>query len=168
MNVPQIRMESTPARMKMKTVQASVSIEQPMADLTIEQSPAKMTMTSTPSKLTIDQTKAREDVDLKSIFKRTEEFAQLGYEDLLEGIARRSAEGDQLMRIENGGNAIAMQAEENGKSRQYEFNIGWIPSHFSVKTSFTPKKVNIEVEPQKTIIQVKANTPIFLPIHLVK
>jgi hypothetical protein len=160
MQLAQIRMESTTAKLAMRTNHASVSIEQSKAGLTIEQPPAEMKITTTPGQLTIDQSKAREDMDLKSVFKRTEEFAQLGYEGFLEGVARRSAEGDQLMRIEDGGNPIAAHAEENSKSREYEFNVGWIPSHFSVKTNFVPAKLDIEVEPRKPIITVQPNKPI--------
>jgi hypothetical protein len=160
MQVPQIRIESTVAKLGMRTQHAQVTIEQPKADLTIEQPHAELNIETTPSKLTIDQSKAREDMDLKSVFKRSEEAAQLGYQALLEGIARRSSEGDQLMMIENGGNAIASIAEENGKPREYEFNIGWIPSPGSVKLDFTPRKVNIQVEPRKPIINVEPNKPI--------
>ncbi|MBM6619043.1 DUF6470 family protein [Bacillus suaedaesalsae] len=160
MQVPQIRIESSYARLGMKTNDAQVAIEQPQDYLSIEQPLAEMNLSITPSKLTIDQSKAREDMDLKSILKRTEEAAQLGKTAVLEGIARRASEGNQLMKIENGGNAIAMIAKENSKGREFKFNIGWIPSPGSVKVEYTPSKVDVKIDPQKPIINVEPNKPI--------
>ncbi|MFZ3590384.1 DUF6470 family protein [Bacillus sp. DJP31] len=159
MQIPQIRLQSTFAQIGLKTNNATLSIEQHPANLSIEQPKADMKITTEPSRLSIDQTKAREDVDLKSIFKRVEEAASLGYNSFLEGVARRSSEGDQLMMIENGGNAIALIAEQNGRSKEYDFNIGWVPSAGSVKIQFTPAKVNIDVQQKKPIIQVQTNKP---------
>jgi hypothetical protein len=160
MQMPRLQIEATHARLGMRRHQAKVEIEQPKAGVSIQQPPAELTITRTPGKLTIDQSKAREDVDLKSIFKRTEEFAQLGKQDWLKGMARRAAEGDQLMRIENKGNAISMIAKQNSNLREHQFNIGWIPSHGSVKIDFTPTKVDIQFEPNKPIIEVQPNKPI--------
>lgn len=151
----QIRLESRNARIKIDTQKPVQSIEQPQAELDLQQPPAEMTIERTPYKLTIDQTKAREDVDLKSVFKRTEEAAQLGYQDLLDGISRSSQDGDELMMIENGGDAISAQAKRNSEDPMYEFNIGWIPSHHSVKIEFTPGKVDIDVKMNKAINNTK-------------
>jgi hypothetical protein len=160
MQFPQIRLETTDAQIGLKTNHAKLSIEQPKADLTIEQPKADMSIRTEGSRLSIDQTKAREDMDLKHISRRIEEAAQLGYEAFLEGVARRSSEGDQLMMVENGGNPIAAIAEQNGKSTQYEFNIGWIPSAGGVKIQYTPSKVNLDIEARKPIIQAEINKPI--------
>lgn len=160
MQLPQIRLQSTFAKIAIHTTPPVQEIKQPPAELEIKQPPAQLTMETTPSKLTIDQTKAWEDMDLKHIFRRIEEFAQKGYEDWLEGIARVSRQGDELMRIENGGNPIAEQAKENSEEPMYEFNIGWIPSLFSVKTNFEPTKVHIDVKAHKPMIQAKVNKPI--------
>jgi hypothetical protein len=160
MRLPQIRLESAFAQIAIQTVPPVQEIEQPPAELDLQQPPAKLTIETIPSKLTIDQTKAWEDMDLKHIFRRIEEAAQKGYEDWLSGIERVSQQGDQLMRIEEDGNAIAEQAKVNSESLHYEFNIGWIPSHFSVKTNFEPAKVNIDVQVNRPINNTKANKPI--------
>jgi hypothetical protein len=160
MQLPQIRLQSTFAKIAIETTPPVQEIEQPPAELDLQQPPAEITIETTPSKLTIDQTKAWEDMDLKHIFRRIEEFAQQGYEDWLEGIARVSRQGDELMRIEDGGNPIAEQAKENGEDPIYDFNIGWIPSLFSVKTNFEPAKVHIDVKVNKPINNTKINKPI--------
>jgi hypothetical protein len=160
MNLPQIRLESTLAKIAIETTPPMLEIEQPQAELDLQQPPAEMKIEKTPAKLTIDQTKAWEDMDLKHIFRRIEEFAQQGYEDWLEGMARVSRQGDELMRIENGGNPIAEQAKENSEDPIYEFNVGWVPSHFSVKTNYEPTKVHIDVKVNKPINNTKINKPI--------
>jgi hypothetical protein len=160
MNLPQIRLESTFAKIAIETTHPVLEIEQPPAELDLQQPPAEIHIETTPAKLTIDQTKAWEDMDLKHIFRRIEEFAQLGYEDWLEGMARVSQQGDELMRIEDDGNPIAEQAKENSEDPMYEFNIGWVPSHFSVKTYYEPAKVHIDIKVNKPIIKTKINKPI--------
>jgi hypothetical protein len=160
MNLPQIRLESTFAKIAIDTTPPVQEIEQPPAELDLQQPPAEMKIEKTQAKLTIDQTKAWEDMDLKHIFRRIEEFAQQGYKDWLEGMARVSRQGDELMRIEDGGNPIAEQAKENSEDPMYEFNIGWVPSRFSVKTNFEPAIVHIDVKVNKPIIKTKINKPI--------
>ncbi|MGG3956356.1 DUF6470 family protein [Bhargavaea massiliensis] len=159
MQLPQIRLQSTFAKIAIKPTPPVLEIKQPPAELDLQQPSAEMKIETTPAKLTIDQTKAWEEMDLKHIFRRIEEFAQQGYEDWLEGIARVSRQGDELMRIEDGGNPLAEQAKENSEDPIYDFNIGWIPSLFSVKTNFEPAKVHIDVKVQQPIIRAKINKP---------
>lgn len=160
MQLPRLTMESTQGRIGITTRLASTSIEQPQAELNIKQPPAKLEIKTTPGKLTIDQTQAWEDMDLKHIFRRIEEAAGWGKQDVLEGMARRARQGDEMMRIENKGNPLPEQAKQNSERRPFEFNIGFIPSHFSVKTNYEPAQVDIEAEPQKPMIEVTPNKPI--------
>jgi hypothetical protein len=159
MNLPQIRLESTFAKIAIESTPPVQEIEQPPAELDLQQPPVEMKIETTPSKLTIDQTKAWEDMDLKHIFRRIEEFAQQGVEDWLEGMARLSRQGDELMRIEDGGNPLVEQAKENSEDPMYEFNVGWVPSYFSVKANFEPSKVHIDVKVHKPINNTKINKP---------
>jgi hypothetical protein len=160
MQLPQIRLQSTFAKIAIETTPPMQEIEQQPAELDLQQPPTEIKIETTPAKLTIDQTKAWEDMNLKSIFRLIEEFAQKGYEDWLEGIARVSRQGDELMRIEDGGNPIPEQAKENSEDPIYDFNIGWIPSLFSVKTNFEPAKVHIDVKVNKPISNAKIHKPI--------
>ncbi|MBP2241980.1 hypothetical protein J2Z40_002553 [Cytobacillus eiseniae] len=161
MQLPQIRLQSNFIKIGLNIEQPVQEIEQPKAIQSIEQPKAIVEIKTIPGMLTIDQTKARADMDLKSIAVRIQEFAQNGYSDSLKGIQRRMVQGDELMRIENKGNPLAAQGKENGEKPMKQFNIGWIPSHFSVKLDYEPAKVNIHVEPQKPII----NTQVQKPIH---
>lgn len=160
MQLPQIRLQSNFAQIELNTKPAEQSIEQPEAELDLQQPPAEMTIDRTPSKLSIDQTQAWEDMDLKHIFRRIEEYANNGYQDWLSGLGRRAGDGDQLMRIENDGNPIASQAKTNSEKPVYSFNIGFIPSPFSVKVNFEPSKLNIEWNINKVINNTKAQKPV--------
>jgi hypothetical protein len=159
MNFPQLRMESTFGQIGLTSQKPIQEIEQLPAEMTIKQPKAELTIQRTSGKLTIDQTQAWEDMDLKHIFKRIEEFAQNGYQDWLSGMARRAQEGDDLTIIENGGNPIADHAKINSESPIYEFNIGFIPSHFSVKTNYQPVNLKIDWKTNKPEIDVKVNMP---------
>ena len=73
MQIPQIRIESQAGKIGLNINKPIQSIEQPQADLSIDQPPAEMTINRQPGRLTIDQTLARENLDLKSVFKRNDE-----------------------------------------------------------------------------------------------
>lgn len=157
--MPQIRMESTMGQIGMRTNPARQLVEQPRAILEIQQPPAEIQIERTPGRLTIDQTKAWEDMNLKSIPRLMEEFAQEGHSNLLEGIARRAVEGDELMRIEQGASPIPQIAKQNSEKPQASFNIGFIPSHFSVKIDYDPGTLDIQWKQNKPVIDVTPQKP---------
>lgn len=159
MQLPQIRIQSQMAKVQMERIPGKQTIEQKKAVQSIQQPKAEMTIEHTPSQLRIDQTQAWNDMGLKHISKRIAEAAQLGREGVLEGIARRARQGDQLMKIENGGNPIAQQAKENAFDPPKQFNIGWIPSAGAVKIDYRPAEVKIEVKPQQPIIETQIRKP---------
>lgn len=161
MQLPQIRIQTQPILLSIQTLKGKQSIEQPHADVQISQPKAEMTIDTKKGKLTIDQSQAWEDMNIYSPARFMEIFAQDGNQGWLEGIARRAQEGDQLMNIENGGDAIAQIAYQNAGPKTLEFNIGWIPSHFSVKMNYehadvdiqtAARKPEINITPQKLII----------------
>lgn len=157
--MPQIRMESTMGQIGMRTISARQLVEQPKAILEIKQPPAEMEIKRTPGKLTIDQTQAWEDMNLKSIPRLMEEFAQNGRSQLLEGIARRAEEGGELMRIERGGSPIPNISKQNSEKPQAPINIAFIPSHFSVKINYDPGSLDIHWKQNKPIINVEPQKP---------
>jgi Family of unknown function (DUF6470) len=99
-------------------------------------------------------------VDLKHISRRIQEAAQQGRQDVLEGIARKAAEGEQLLRIEDGGNPLSDIAKKRSERPEKQFNIGFIPSAGSVKLHYQPADVQIDVKENKQIIDVSVNKPI--------
>lgn len=160
MQVPQIRMDSTFAKIDISTTPAQQTIEQPKAQQYIEQPKAEMTIQQTKGHLTIDQTIAWESMDIKHIFRRIEENAQKGYHSVLSGMARKASEGDEMMRIENGGNPIASQGDRNSQLLNYGYNIGFVPPPFSVKINYQPGQVYINAEPRQVVNNTIAQKPI--------
>ncbi|MGY3714873.1 DUF6470 family protein [Sutcliffiella cohnii] len=159
MQFPQIRLQSTFGKIDLQMNKPQQEIRQRPAELSIEQPKADMQIRRTPSMLSIDQTQAWEDMDLKHISRRIEEAAQLGKQAIMEGMARRAEQGDELMKIEYGGNPMPSQAKRNSENPEKQINVGWIPAHFSVKIDYEPSKVEIDVTPQKAIIDVQVQKP---------
>lgn len=159
MNIPQLRIQSTNVKVEISTRQGQLKIEQPSGELEIEQPSADVNITRNPGKLTIDQTQAREDIDLKSVKKRMEEAAKLGKQGLLEGIARRIQEGEELMKIEHGFLAISSIAKRNSEGPKKEFGLGYVPKAGSVKTTYESGNVEIEITPKKPKINYTVNKP---------
>ncbi len=160
MQIPQIRMQSTPAQLAIQSSPARIEIDQPQAQMDLRQPGAVMTMEKTMPRLTIDQTQAWEDMNLKSVMRSIEEAAGEGYGAWMQYLASSSQDGDELMSIEHGGGAIAAQADRNSQSPTYEFNIGYVPSPFSVKINYQPGDVRINVQPQPVQNNTRAQKPI--------
>jgi Family of unknown function (DUF6470) len=159
MNLPQIRMQSQLARINMVSQPARQEIRQPKADLTMEQPRADISMRTTPSKLTIDQTQAWEEMNLLSIERLNEKYAQDGKQAVLEGIGRRASQGTELMKIENKGNPLISQSYQNAYEPMKDLSIKFVPSPFAVKIHYQPSEVEIDVRPNKPIIEARANKP---------
>jgi len=160
MRLPQIRMESVMARIGLVREKPVQSIEQPKAIVTIRQPKAILEIETEKGKLVIDQTQAWEDRNLQNILRTNEMYAEKAYQEWLKNIARRRDQGDELMRIENGGNPIARQAVENSEGEEKRFNVGWVPSFFSVKFHYKPAKVHIRAVPQKPVIEALPRKPV--------
>lgn len=159
MQIPQIRMQSEMAQIAIHTTPTRQTIRQSNAEMQIEQPRAGMTMRTIPGKLTIDQTQAREEMDIKSISKRVRENAIRASQKLLEGIARVSSEGDEMLDIHTGRDVLVEQAARKANPPPAETNITWIPSPFSVKINYQPGGTDIQVQPREPRIDVNIRKP---------
>lgn len=157
MELPQIRLSSDRASLSIRMEKGHQSIEQPKAELHIQQPKADMTIKQPTGKLTIDQTNAWHNLGLKSSRVRTEETADHAKRTVLEGTARMAEEGDELMRIENGGEPLADQAARNA-IWQFDYPLDGMPVYDLVsidyqanepEISFAKKEPVIEAVPQK-------------------
>lgn len=160
MDIPKLQIQTTNAQIGLNIHKPVQKIEQPKAHLDLQQPKAKLTIETAKPQLSIDTFEARESLELKNSRSRTAEFAQKGVQDALDGVARRTQEGNELMRIENGGNPIAEHAKRWGRQPYSSLNIKFIPQAGSVKIDYQPSKVDIDVEPQKVINNSKMNKPI--------
>ncbi|MFY3791554.1 DUF6470 family protein [Ureibacillus sp. MALMAid1270] len=160
MNIPKLQIQTTDAKIGLNIRQPVQRIEQLKAELDLQQPNAKLSVETTKSKLSIDAFEARESMGYKNTRSRTAEIAQQSIQEGLEGIARRALEGNDLMRIENGGNPIVQHAKSRGRQLYSSLNIKFIPQAGSVEVNYEPSKVDINIEPQKVINNTKINKPI--------
>ena len=76
MNIPQLQIQTTPARLGLQIDKPIQQIEQPKAEQQIEQPAAILEISTTKPELSLDTTENRADLDLKSIIRRNYENAQ--------------------------------------------------------------------------------------------
>ncbi|MED3906352.1 DUF6470 family protein [Geobacillus thermodenitrificans] len=160
MRIPQLRMEATYAKLAISSEPARLEITQPPAELTMEQPPAEMHITSVPARLTIDQTEAWAAVNNKHVFRLIEDAADDGRQAVLDFIERAAVQGDELMRIEQGGDPLVEQAEANSEDPPLELGIVLVPPPFSVKVDYEPGRLAIDWNTHAPRIDVKTHAPI--------
>ncbi|WP_226580607.1 DUF6470 family protein [Halobacillus litoralis] len=156
--IPKLHIETTPAKIGLSINEAKQTIRQPLAEQSIQQPEAELRVEQRPGKLTIDQTKAWDNIDLKSVFKRTEAMVRDAEQGWMEGISRVAREGDELMKIENGGNPIAAHAEQNSK---YSFTLqpGGLPAYDLVDIRYQPSEAEVSVKRNDPIIETTPVNP---------
>lgn len=160
MNIPQLEIQTTRGVLGLQIAKPIQEIEQPRATLSQQQPAAILEISTTNPQLSVDTTEARAEIDLKSVFKRSEEYAQLGKQGAMEGIARRAQEGQQLVQIENGGKVIADISKQNGNPPPAPIGIRFIGNHSTIQVSIQPGTTNIKATPQKAVNDVQINKPI--------
>lgn len=161
LNGPKLQITTTRGILGLHTTRSVQEIEQPRAILSQEQPAAILEISTSAAMLSLDTTEVRADLDLKSVFKRTEEFAQLGREGAMEGIGRRAAQGRQLMDISKGRNVIKEHAVENGSRPMKTIGIKFIPNRLKLEMSIQPGSLDINIQTQKPINDVTIQKPIY-------
>lgn len=160
MNIPHLRMDATYGKIGIESRDARLAIHQQRAQQSIRQPKAELTIRTVPGRMNIDQSQAFAEAGLKSVFQLIDEFADRGRQAVLEGVGRRSEQGDQLMKIENKGNPIAEQARVNHAGPPVQFNIGWMPkSPFSVKFDYRPAELHISWDTHQPEIETIPRLP---------
>ena len=160
MNIPQLQIQTTSAKLGLQITKPVQQIEQPKATQQIEQPAAILEMSTTRPQLSLDTTENRADLDLKSVFRRSSENAQYGMQQVAEGTGRRAQEGQQLMKIENGGNAIADIAKQNTALPEAPIGIRFVGDRTKIQTDVTPGSLTINARPQQVIHNAQVNKPI--------
>lgn len=158
--IPQIKIQTTKAELGLTIRQPKQQIQQPQADMQIQQPAAELSIHSTVGQLYIDSSQARRDIGMVSSIEMTRNYAEKGKQAALAGVARRAREGEQLMSIENGGNAIYSIIDAKTGPQNKKMGIKFIPSGDSVKTTYTPATVDIQVQKNEPKINVQINNPI--------
>lgn len=160
MNIPQLQIQTTPGILGLQTTKPTQEIEQPRATLTQQQPAAILEISTTRPQLSVDTTEARAEIDLKSVFRRSEEYAQFGKKGAMDGIGRRAQEGQQMMEIENRGNVIPEISKQNATPPPAPIGIRFIGNHSTIQVSVQPGTTTINATLQKAVNDVQINKPI--------
>lgn len=99
----------------------------------------------------IDVRQAQADIGLKPIGQIAREQAARGHRVAWQAIAQIAREGDELARIEEGGNPIAEQARRRGW-RDLQVNIDVAPKH-PVLVELEPGEVGVQLIPGQVRIR---------------
>ncbi|QAS53704.1 DUF6470 family protein [Halobacillus litoralis] len=158
MNIPKLQIQSTPGRIGLTTNKPQQTIRQPKAEQSIRQPGADMSIEQRPGKLTIDQTNAWHNLDLKNVLVRSKELVGIAEQKWREGLARVSREGDEMMRIENGGNPIAAQAKRNA-GFDFTFEPGGRPVYELVDLNYQPGGADISINRREPEIDARVRKP---------
>jgi len=160
MKIPQIQIQTKKAELGLIIQQPKQQIQQPQADMQIHQPAAELSIHTTKGQLYIDSSQARRDIGMVSSMEMTRNYAEKGKQAALAGVARRAREGEQLMSIEKGGNAIYSIIDAKSGPKNIKMGIKFIPSGNSVKTTYIPATVDIQVQKNNPKIDVQINKPI--------
>ena len=148
--MPQITINQIFARIGMDIRKPEHSIKQTKPETTIEQGKGKQQINQENVKVNIDNYPARYDLGYRNYKDFMKDFAQEGQQTSLSQIKKYASQGDQLMRIENGGKPIISQAKQENKPSQKEIALRW---KRGPKISVKENSLDISYSPQK----VKSN-----------
>lgn len=120
---------TTPAILAYKTRPSSHSIEQPKAEWKGSFSLSKVNVEMTLPRVSIDQEAAFNESGLKNNEAFLQDSVAFALQKMSEGVGRRASQGDQLAKIHEGGDAIAMQAPQNAYDQfLHDFNMVTMPT----------------------------------------
>jgi|GEM_PF-218385 len=153
MQLPQIRMQQTYAKLGLKIEKPVQEIRQPQAELNLRQEPAILEIRQPKGELTIDTSEAKRNIDLKSSMERTRDNYDYGYQKVMEAIAQISQEGDRLAAIERrGANPIAdISFEESVIYRNTEIIAAGsiVGDGVEIRYQAKPPEINVQVRGKK-------------------
>lgn len=161
MDLPRIAIQTTQAKTGLESQRPPMSIRQQNADMQIDNPlTGNFRMSQEFVEITIDQTEAFADADVKSIFRRNDEWAQRAMQQALQYAAKTARQGEQLKKIENPGEVIPELARQNGERAPKEYNYAAVPSSTDkVRFGYQPGDVRVDVHWPDANIRVQRNEP---------
>lgn len=120
---------TTKGQIGINTTNAYLDIRQPKGEQSIRQVKPQMMIDRELPKVLIDQSQPFAEAGRKPWSQVAEEYAQLGRQQALEGIARIVDDGNRMAMIQRKmPSAIPEIAFNNSMSKQHEFNFAMIPT----------------------------------------
>jgi hypothetical protein len=158
-----IKISKTDALIGIRTTPAKASISQPKADFELSIEEPQLEIHTEQIQVIIDQQQCFNESGLKDFATLTRDNAMEGEQAVLEGIARRTSEGNRMAAIENGGNAIS-QIAFNNSFTEHVFNIATMPKS-RPEIDFVGGNVDITVHEGYVDIESKPNRPV-IDVHV--
>lgn len=121
-----IEIHQTFAAIGINRTEHNLEMKAKNAKLEIHQEQAKIKIHSELPRVEIDQYEAFASAGLKNNYDMLKDFAQTAQQQIMEYIGKTASDGDQLARVEAGGNPIADICGRDA-SPEHEFNIDCIP-----------------------------------------
>ncbi|GED56744.1 DUF6470 family protein [Brevibacillus formosus] len=149
MQIQQIRMESTFARIGLDIKKPIQEIKQPKAEMNLRQEAASISIEQGRTELQIDSSQARANIGIMTPMQFSDSNASYGRQEWLQAIAEKSQEGDRLMKIHTRENAIANIGREKGLRA---LEGGYTPPAASLDEG-----VDVSIQAKPAVINVKRN-----------
>lgn len=146
MQLPSIQIRSTNAQIGVQSQRPHLQISQGAADFSIKQDHAAIQIQTQPARLNINQREAFASANLKDVFRLNRDFVADAIRNASEVTAKYAREGDQMMKIENGGGGGIFAHFAKNDSILFperQVTIAQMPKPFSVKMNYQPAKLNI-------------------------
>src|SRR6056297_2496443 len=156
MEIPQIKISQQYAKIEISTQSARQEIKQKQADLHIKQPRGKLMMKHRDVKVKINNYPSRYDLGYKNNFDFIRENAKLTKKTVMTEIAKKARQGDELMKIENKGNALQKVIKEDFTPDEKEIGLKWIRGP---KFKVVSPDLKINFKSYDTQINVKINPP---------
>lgn len=157
MKLDQIQIRTQDAKVNLNISKPTQYIKQERAKQTIEQPAATIQMSHRDAKLLVDSSQAYRDLGLLTTKESIEQAAQKGKTAVMQGIARRVREGNQLMDISKSidGSTITSIAKSRDTFEHKQISIKWVPSVGAVKITYQAGNLNIHAQENKPKIDVQ-------------
>jgi len=149
-NIPKLNITQVPNKIGINIKEPEYEINQTKPETSIEKGKGKQQISQKNARVNVDNYPARYDLGYRNYKDFMKDFAQEGKQSMLSQIKKYANQGDQLMRIENGGKPIISQAKQENKPSQKEIALRW---KRGPKISVRENSLDINYSPQK----VKSN-----------
>lgn len=161
MQLPSIDITQTNAQIALRSERPPVQVKQHQADLQIrQQHSGVLQISKKASKLYIDQTEAFADANLKSPLRLAKEFTAGSRGKVAQYVAKTAQQGNQMMRIENGTEAIQRLAKVNSERPERQLTLAFMPKSMSkVRFRYQPSELTVNAPRREPDIRVTPRKP---------
>ncbi len=121
----QLEINQSFSKIGMDIKNPSMQVSQNKGEIALDKGLGEQSINKKDAKVNIDNYPAEYDLGYRNTEDFMKDFSQKGKETALSQIAKYANQGDQLMRIESGGDPIVSQAKENSKRNEKDIGIRW-------------------------------------------